>query len=77
MAKFTLRKQYRPYVSPFDPCPSIRVKTYVTPPNLYVGFQPEKLPQFNAKQALFAGTLWKVFYDPYYGSEEKEKGGGQ
>lgn len=74
MNNFTLRKHYRPYVSPFDPCRPIPVKTYVTPPNLYLGFQPENLPQFNPQEALMAGTLWKVFYDPYYGPNEKERG---
>lgn len=67
---FTLRKSWYPYVSPFDPCPPITCKTYSTPPNLYIGFQPANLPQFSPREALFAGTLWKAFYDPYYNPRE-------
>lgn len=64
---FTPRKFYAPYYSPFDPCPPIRVKSYSTPPNLYLGFQPPDLPQFSPEEALCKGTLWPIFYDPYYG----------
>ncbi|SDZ58520.1 spore coat protein JA [Evansella caseinilytica] len=71
MTKFTTRKTYRPYVSPLDPCPPIKEKVYSTPAQLYLGFQPENLPQFTAKEALYAGTLWKLLYDPYYGPMEK------
>ncbi|WP_442594599.1 spore coat associated protein CotJA [Neobacillus sp. D3-1R] len=67
---FTHHKTYNPYVSPFDPCKPILVKTYSTPPNLYVGFQPPNLPQFSPQEALRAGTLWKPFYDPYYNTHE-------
>ncbi|RDI42961.1 spore coat associated protein CotJA [Falsibacillus pallidus] len=67
-------KSYSPYVSPFDPCPPIRVKTYSTPPNLYMGFQPNNLQQFTPQEALRAGTLWKAFYDPYYSPYERVKG---
>ncbi|HEY4552355.1 MAG TPA: spore coat associated protein CotJA [Bacillaceae bacterium] len=66
-------KIYRPYISPFDPCPPITVKTYSTPPNLYLGFQPPGLPQFAPSEALRKGTLWKVFYDPYYSPLERAK----
>lgn len=62
---FTPTKYYYPYVSPFDPCRPIQVKSYVTPPQLYVGFQPYCLPQYPPKEALQRGTLWPVFYDPY------------
>ncbi|MCP3738699.1 spore coat associated protein CotJA [Rossellomorea sp. BNER] len=68
-------KSYQPYISPFDPCKPIRIKTYSTPPNLYLGFQPPGLPQFSPKEALRAGTLWKVFYDPYFSPYESNKGG--
>jgi spore coat protein JA len=71
MTKFT-RKWY-PYASPFDPCPPIPVKTYSTPPNLFLGFQPPNLQQFSPKEALCAGTLWPIFYDPYYNPYEKTK----
>lgn len=72
---FTLQKQYSPYLSPFDPCKPIRVKTYSTPPNLYIGFQPPNLPQFSPQEALRTGTLWKAFYDPYYSPYETVKEG--
>lgn len=68
---FTTRKTYHPYISSFDPCPPITEKTYVTAPNLYVGFQPPNLPQFSPSEALKKGTLWKLFYDPYYNAREK------
>ncbi|MBB6452177.1 spore coat protein JA [Salirhabdus euzebyi] len=61
----TLRKYYHPYISPFDPCPPIKVKGYETPPNLYMGFQPPSLPQFEPKKALAYGTLWPALYSPY------------
>lgn len=72
---FTNMKVYHPYISPFDPCKPITVKTYSTPPNLYMGFQPPNLPQFTPMEALRAGTLWKSFYDPYYSPYEKAKEG--
>jgi spore coat protein JA len=72
---FTLRKNYYPYVSPFDPCRPISVKTYVTPPNLYIHFQPPNLQQFTPKEALFRGTLWPIFYDPYFGPFEPVREG--
>ncbi|WP_184663082.1 spore coat associated protein CotJA [Texcoconibacillus texcoconensis] len=43
----------------------MQVKQYVTPPNLYINYQPPNLPQFTPREALRAGTLWKAFYDPY------------
>jgi spore coat protein JA len=68
-------KIYYPYVSPFDPCPPIKIKTYSAPPHLYIGYQPANLPQFAPGEALKAGTLWKPLYDPYYNAHELEKGG--
>lgn len=62
---FTHRKYYYPFVGPFDPCPPMRVKSYSTPPNLYVDFQPPDLPQYSPAEALCRGTLWPLFYDPY------------
>jgi spore coat protein JA len=53
---------YYPYVSPFDPCPPIRVKTYVVPPILFMNFQPPGLPQFSAHEALRHGVLWPALY---------------
>ncbi|MEI5907158.1 spore coat associated protein CotJA [Bacillus spongiae] len=64
-------KSYRPFVGPFDPCPPLTTKSYSTPPNLYVGVQQPNLPQFTPREALKAGTLWKVFYDPYYSPFEQ------
>ncbi|WP_202406230.1 spore coat associated protein CotJA [Pontibacillus yanchengensis] len=58
-------KYYHPYISPFDPCPPIRVKSYQTPPNLYLGFQPPNLEQYPPKQALYCGTLWPALFSPY------------
>ncbi|NBI28237.1 spore coat associated protein CotJA [Chengkuizengella marina] len=62
---YTQTKRYYPYISPFDPCPPIRVKTYSTPPELYVGFQRMNMPQYNSNEALNRGTLWPIFYSPY------------
>lgn len=70
---FTNYKTYKPYISPFDPCPPIKVKSYSTPPNLYLGFQPPNLPQFSPREALKNGTLWKVFYDPWYSPYERAR----
>ncbi|MBA4537339.1 spore coat associated protein CotJA [Bacillus aquiflavi] len=70
---FTHQKVYYPYVSPFDPCKPIKVKTYSTPPHLYIGFQPPNLPQFPPNLALFKGTLWKAFYDPYFSPYEIQR----
>ena len=65
-------KVYEPYVSPFDPCPPMYQKTYSTPPNLYLGFQPPNLPQFSPRDALYHGTLWPVLFSPY-GREKMKK----
>ncbi|MDP4083909.1 MAG: spore coat associated protein CotJA [Bacillota bacterium] len=73
----THHKTYNPYVSPFDPCPPIQVKTYSTPPHLYMGYQPPNLQQFTPSEALRAGTIWKAFYDPYYNTLEMAKEGIQ
>ncbi|MFD1018520.1 spore coat associated protein CotJA [Thalassobacillus hwangdonensis] len=62
---FTTQKCYHPFYSEFDPCPIMKTKCYVTPPNLYVGFQEPGLPQFKPKEALMAGTLWPIFYSEY------------
>ncbi|HZG70036.1 MAG TPA: spore coat associated protein CotJA [Chondromyces sp.] len=70
-------KTYQPYHSPFDPCPPIKIKKYSTPPNLYLGFQPPNLPQYSPIEALYKGTLWKCFYDPYYGTKEKKHRGDE
>lgn len=63
-------KAYRTVVNQLDPCPPTPVKTYQTPPNLYLGFQPPGLPQFSPIEALARGTLWPIFYNPYYNRRE-------
>lgn len=70
---FTYRKTYEPYISPFDPCPPIRVKAYETPPQLYLGFQPYGLPQYSPHEALFKGTLWPMLYAPYEGRQGEKQ----
>ncbi|WP_102027373.1 spore coat associated protein CotJA [Salirhabdus sp. Marseille-P4669] len=55
----------------------MKVKSYETPPQLYMGFQPPSLPQFSPKEALAYGTLWPALYSPYpnpYKREENENG---
>lgn len=58
-----------PYVSPFDPCPPIRVKSFIVAPNQFIHFQPEGLPQFTLSEALRLGTLWPALFSPYPGRE--------
>lgn len=59
-------KYWTPFVSPRDPCPPIKVKSYSTPPHLYLSFQPRGLPQFQTpEEALKHGTLWPQLYSPY------------
>ncbi|MGO4886412.1 spore coat associated protein CotJA [Anaerobacillus sp. MEB173] len=65
--EFTPIKYWHPYISPFDPCPPMRVKCYSTPPHLYICYQPYGWPQFSPREALYAGTLWPALYDPYKG----------
>ncbi|CAH0117771.1 spore coat associated protein CotJA [Paenibacillus sp. CECT 9249] len=58
-------RYYYPFIGPFDPCPPIRVKSYVVPPNQFIVFQPPNLPQFPLREALKRGTLWPALYSPY------------
>ena len=59
-------KYWMPYISPNDPCPPIKVKSYSTPPQLYMSFQPSGLAQFQTPQeALKHGTLWPQLVSPY------------
>lgn len=67
-------RDWKPYVSPKDPCPPIRVKWYVVPPNLFINYQPMNLPQFPLEEALRKGTLWPALYSPYP-SRRSAKGG--
>ncbi|WP_128894662.1 spore coat associated protein CotJA [Longirhabdus pacifica] len=65
MHKYSSYKTYTPYISKYDPCPPMKVKSYSTPINLYLGFQPMNLPQYQAREALQKGTLWPALYSPY------------
>ncbi|MGZ7441660.1 spore coat associated protein CotJA [Paenibacillus sp. TH7-28] len=56
---------FTPFIGPFDPCPPITHKTYSTPPQLFIPFQPPNLPQFSPMEALRHGTLWPALYSPY------------
>ncbi|WP_058303346.1 spore coat associated protein CotJA [Gorillibacterium timonense] len=58
-------RMYEPFVGPHDPCPPILVKYFDTPPQLYLGFQPMNLPQFDPCTALRKGTLWPCLFSPY------------
>ncbi|RHW34702.1 spore coat associated protein CotJA [Lysinibacillus yapensis] len=69
---FTQFKYWKPFVGPFDPCPPIRIKSYSTPPQLYMTFQPPGLQQFAPTEALMHGTLWPQLYSPY---PDPHKGG--
>jgi spore coat protein JA len=62
-------REYFPFVGPLDPCPPIRVKTYSTPPNLFIPYQPPNLQQFSPEEALRLGTLWPALYSPYEGKK--------
>ncbi|TVX97340.1 spore coat associated protein CotJA [Cohnella terricola] len=67
-------RSWMPFVGPHDPCPPIRVKWYVVPPNQYIVFQPMNLPQFPLDEALNRGTLWPALYSSYP-SRQEAKGG--
>ena len=70
--RYTQIKSYTPFHSDYDPCPPIGKKYYSTPPNLYMGFQPPNLKQYDAKEALQKGTLWPAFYDYYENPYKKQ-----
>ncbi|PPA70791.1 spore coat associated protein CotJA [Jeotgalibacillus proteolyticus] len=63
--KTPFRRSFTPFRGLYDPCPPLLKKTYVVPPNLFIGFQPPDFPQFSAIDALKTGTLWTPFYDYY------------
>lgn len=69
-------RYYKTFVSPLDPCPPIRVKSYSTPPHLFMPFQPPNLPQFTPYEALKHGTLWPVLYSPYGSKYVRQEEGG-
>jgi spore coat protein JA len=57
--------EWMPFIGPNNPCPPIRVKSYVVPPQVYDHFQPPGLPQFSPHEALRYGTLWPAYYNEY------------
>ncbi|MFF5996738.1 spore coat associated protein CotJA [Lysinibacillus sp. KU-BSD001] len=74
---FTQYKYWKPYVSPFDPCKPIRIKSYATPPQLYINFQPVGLAQFHSPyEALRHGTLWPQLFSPYPAPQKGGKKNG-
>lgn len=62
---FSEYRYFRPFVSPFDPCPPKWVRRYIVPLQLFIGFQPPNLPQFSPTEALRHGTLWPALYSHY------------
>jgi spore coat protein JA len=68
-------REYSPFVSPFSPCPPVRVKRYIVPPNQFIPFQPMNCPQFSLDEALVRGTLWPVLYSPYPSRRGAQEGG--
>lgn len=72
----SIRRYYHPFIGPFDPCPPMRIKSYETPPQLFMGFQPYGLPQFNPQQALMHGTLWPALFAPYTNPYKTDSKGG-
>ncbi|MFS0691016.1 spore coat associated protein CotJA [Sporosarcina sp. 179-K 8C2 HS] len=65
MERPSYRGSFKPWISPLDPCPPIRVKKFVLPPQLFINFQPPGLPQFTPEQALRHGTLWPILVDGF------------
>ncbi|TFB23139.1 spore coat associated protein CotJA [Filobacillus milosensis] len=70
---YTWMKTYQTYHSVYDPCPPLGTRYYSTPPNLYLGFQPPNLEQFQPNKALKKGTLWPILYDYYENPYEKKR----
>ncbi|WP_426447890.1 spore coat associated protein CotJA [Paenibacillus sp. S-38] len=73
--KKKLEEQTRVFYPPagrFDPCPPIVEKTFVTPPQLFLAYQPADLAQYSPKEALQKGTLWPDLYSPYEPQRYKE-----
>ncbi|HZG17484.1 MAG TPA: spore coat associated protein CotJA [Candidatus Bathyarchaeia archaeon] len=67
-------RYWKPYISPFDPCPPQTVKRYVVPVNQYIVFQAPGLPQYPPHKALRRGTLWPSLYSPYDGRGDQGAG---
>ncbi len=62
---FNQVRYWHPYVSPNDPCPPVKVKSYVVPPNQFITFQSPGMKQNSPNEALRTGTLWPQLYSPY------------
>ncbi|WP_284236929.1 spore coat associated protein CotJA [Paenibacillus glycanilyticus] len=43
----------------------MKLKTYVVPPNQFIAYQPQGLPQYSIHEALKRGTLWPALYSNY------------
>lgn len=63
-------KSNQPDSIPEDPSQPRQNKP-TSPPNLSIPFQPPNLSQFNPREALRTGTLWKPLYDPYFNPHER------
>ncbi|QUW23858.1 spore coat associated protein CotJA [Sporosarcina sp. Marseille-Q4063] len=59
------RGYYTPYVSPLDPCPPMKVKEFVLPPQIFIDYQPPGLEQNSPREALMSGSLWPILVDGY------------
>lgn len=59
------RGSFKPFISPLDPCPPVRVKTFVLPPQIFIDFQEPGLPQYSPEEALRRGTLWPLLDDGF------------
>ncbi|MGO4182021.1 spore coat associated protein CotJA [Paenibacillus sp. TAF43_2] len=68
-------RYYKPFISPLDPCPPIKVKSFSMPPQLFITFQPPNLPQFSPHEALRYGTLWPMLYSPYDPKNDRQEEG--
>ncbi|MBE3596836.1 MAG: spore coat associated protein CotJA [Hydrogenibacillus sp.] len=68
---YSQERVYHPYVGPFDPCSPHTAKTYVLPPEVFLGFQPPTLAQFPPMEALRRGVLWPMLYSPYHGRGDR------
>ena len=63
------RGSFKPYVSPLDPCPPIKVRKFVLPPPIFMNSQPPGLEQVSPREALMIGTLWPQLADGFYREE--------
>lgn len=59
------RATLTPYWSTTDPCPVMKKKVIVLPPQLFMSVQPPGLPQFTPSEALRHGSLWPALVDGF------------